>query len=842
VAIGRDAATILARRCIECHDPISRSGELDLTRRSAALTGGESGPAIDPQDWASSELWLQVESGNMPPVGYPRLTESELGTLASWLQQQAPWPAAVIDPTEFGGDWRPAPNWLKRLTVEQYIRTVQAVTDVDIRDWAVERLPADGRADGFTNTAYNLSVDLDHVQGYAWLAREIARQVDLTRLWQRCGLDTRELADVDLVLRRLGNLVYRGPITEEELPSLRAVYETARGEGGEATMAWRLVLQTLLQSPRFLFLIESATEATVAEPVPGAELAVRLSYSVWGAPPDAELWRAVAAGELERTDRLRAQVQRMLRDERAQTYAEVFAQDWLDLERLSHLQPDRELFPRFNPQIAEDMRRETAAFFQHIAWTQHRPLSDLFTAQVAFLTPRLAQHYGIPWDYRGQLAAWRDAVGVPALDDADAVSERVAWPQALYVFEPGVTQPLENLGLAGSEADLEPLGEAIEVEDQAWRMTGGLLRSLQPPATLIGQLKRGRGLTIEVVLRPESLEQDGPARILTISSGTSQRNVTLGQSQDAYHVRCRTTTTNDNGAPDLQAVAGSAELGWTHLVYTFQTNGLATLYVNGQEQGTRQIGGDFSNWSEGFYLAIGNETSGDRPWRGWLRRVAVYDRALTPEDLGRAAQALVPHDVSQLPERGGLLTQGSLLSVGGDQASMVARGLFVMEDLLFGKIGNPPPCVDSTPKPSQPGQSQRDLAMVRIEDQACRSCHAKFEPFAFALERFDGLGSYSRQDRFGNELREDGSVQWPGSEEVFSYETTQQLLVALADSDRLKRGITRKLAQFAIGRPLVPADGPAIDAIHQRGWENGGTYSSLMTEIMVSDLVRLKTP
>jgi hypothetical protein len=110
------------------------------------------------------------------------------------------------------------------------------------------------------------------------------------------------------------------------------------------------------------------------------------------------------------------------------------------------------------------------------------------------------------------------------------------------------------------------------------------------------------------------------------------------------------------------------------------------------------------------------------------------------------------------------------------------------------------------------------------------------------LERFDGLGSYSRQDRFGNELREDGSVQWPGSEEVFSYETTQQLLVALADSDRLKRGITRKLAQFAIGRPLVPADGPAIDAIHQRGWENGGTYSSLMTEIMVSDLVRLKTP
>lgn len=856
--LGRQAATILARRCIECHDPISRAGELDLTRRESALLGGDSGAAIDLGNWEAGQMWLQIESGNMPPVGYPRLTESELATLQHWLQGGAVWPVDAIDPTEFGGDWRLAPNWLKRLTFEQYVRSVRAITGVDIRQSARLRLPADARADGFTNTAYNLRLDLEHVQAYAGLAREVAQQVDLVDLWRRLGIDARDLEQVDTVLQALGQAVYRGGLSAPEVVALRSVYETALGEGGNSAAGWRLVLQSLLQSPRFLFLIEAANESTTAEPVPGDELAVRLSYSLWGAPPDAELWRAAAAGELEQDQRLRAQVQRMLRDPRAQTYSEIFAQDWLDLERLSHLRPNRELFPSFNLELAVDMQRETAAYFQHVVWTQHRPLSDLFTAPIAFLTPRLARHYGVPWDYAAQLAVWRgwsgqgDARAINesnhagesrAIDSAGFSDRALRWPQALYVFEPGVAQPLQNLGLAGPAADLETLGEVrLDGTEQSWQFAGGFLRTTQPPGLLTARLKQQGALTIEVVLRPESLEQDGPARILTISSGTSQRNVTLGQSQDAYHIRCRTTRTNDNGAPDLQAVAGSAQLTWTHLVYTFQSNGLATLYVNGQEQGTRQVGGDFSNWSEGFHLAIGNETSGDRPWRGWLRRVAIYDQALTPADLAEAAEVLVPHDVSQQLERGGLLTQGSLLTVGGDQASMVARGLFVMEDLLYGKIGNPPPCVDSTPKPSQPGQSQRDMAMVRIEDQACRSCHAKFEPFAFALERYDGLGAYSRQDRFGNDLREDGAVQWPGSDEVLAYKTTRELLAALADSDRLKRGITRKLAQFAIGRPLVPADGPVIDVIHQRGWDNGGTYTSLMTEILVSDLVRLKNP
>ena len=80
----------------------------------------------------------------------------------------------------------------------------------------------------------------------------------------------------------------------------------------------------------------------------------------------------------------------------------------------------------------------------------------------------------------------------------------------------------------------------------------------------------------------------------------------------------------------------------------------------------------------------------------------------------------VRYDLSKVPGRGGLLTQGSVLTVGGDDASMVTRGLFVMHELLRGVVRDPPPCVDTTPVPSKPGLTQRMISESRIADQKLR--------------------------------------------------------------------------------------------------------------------------
>ncbi len=42
---------------------------------------------------------------------------------------------------------------------------------------------------------------------------------------------------------------------------------------------------------------------------------------------------------------------------------------------------------------------------------------------------------------------------------------------------------------------------------------------------------------------------------------------------------------------------------------------------------------DFSNWDSSFQLQLGNEGSLDRPWRGEIHLVAIYDRALTAQEV-----------------------------------------------------------------------------------------------------------------------------------------------------------------------------------------------------------------
>ena len=213
--------------------------------------------------------------------------------------------------------------------------------------------------------------------------------------------------------------------------------------------------------------------------------------------------------------------------------------------------------------------------------------------------------------------------------------------------------------------------------------------------------------------------------------------------------------------------------------------------------------------------------------------------SLIPPVNGLLQPTLVRFALEDVPARGGLLTQGSLLTIGGDEASMVTRGLLVMHELLRGVVKDPPPCVDTTPIPTKPGLSQRAIAEGRIRDETCGGCHGRFEPLAFGLERFDGLGGYHEQDEHGNTLREDGEIVFPGAVEKVRYNTAAEMMDLMAQSQRVRESITWKLAQYALGRPLTAADAKSVQAIHAAAMKSGGTYTDTMIAIITSDLVTM---
>lgn len=368
-------------------------------------------------------------------------------------------------------------------------------------------------------------------------------------------------------------------------------------------------------------------------------------------------------------------------------------------------------------------------------------------------------------------------------------------------------------------------------------------------------IKGAGAFSVEVWITPTERNQTGPARVVSLSADSSRRNFMLAQNGDKWEVRLRTSRTDANGMPGLSTPAGAARAGAAaHLVFAFGADGQARLFLNGQERATAEIGGDLSNWDDAFPLNLANETDGKRPWRGLYHRVAFYGRALSAEEAKRnhaagkeiaiapKAQTLARYDLSRVPARGGLLTQGSVLTVGGDDASMVARGLFVLHDLLHSAVGSAPAGVDTTPVPTRPGLSHRAIAEGRLSQASCTGCHSKFEPLAFGLEKFDGLGAYRDVDAHGNRLREDGEILFPGREQPSAFRTIAELMDILAGSARVQKTVTRKFAQFALGRPLTSADAGAIDRVHLLAQAGGGTYASLVAAFAASDLLRLSRP
>lgn len=201
----------------------------------------------------------------------------------------------------------------------------------------------------------------------------------------------------DRIIANLAGAAYRRPITPDEVRKLGAFYDDASKAGG-FEIGVRTALEAILSSPHFVFRFEELPpNAKQGEryPISDVDLASRLSFFLWGAPPDTTLVSLAKRGRLSDPAMLRAQTRRMLADPRADALATRFAAQWLRLSDIEKVHPDALQYPDFHKQLAEDMRHETERFFMHLV-RDNKSILDLYTADYTFLNEPLANHYGIP--------------------------------------------------------------------------------------------------------------------------------------------------------------------------------------------------------------------------------------------------------------------------------------------------------------------------------------------------------------------------------------------------------------------------------------------------------------
>ena len=198
------------------------------------------------------------------------------------------------------------------------------------------------------------------------------------------------------IIERLGAQAFRRGLTEDDREALLGFYDYGAEDGG-FEIGIRTALEAMLASPHFVFRFEEApgdVRPGAQYPIRDEDLAVRLSYFLWGLPPDPQLRELAQRGELSDPDVLEEQVRRMLTDPRAEALGPRFAAQWLRLQDLDKVHPDVRLEPDFHQQLADAMLEETERFFTSIV-REDRPMFELYSADYTYLNERLAVHYGI---------------------------------------------------------------------------------------------------------------------------------------------------------------------------------------------------------------------------------------------------------------------------------------------------------------------------------------------------------------------------------------------------------------------------------------------------------------
>jgi hypothetical protein len=179
--------------------------------------------------------------------------------------------------------------------------------------------------------------------------------------------------------------------------------------------------------------------------------------------------------------------------------------------------------------------------------------------------------------------------------------------------------------------------------------------------------------------------------------------------------------------------------------------------------------------------------------------------------------------------RGGVLGMGAVLAATSHtfRTSPTLRGKYVL-DVLLGEPPPPPPANASVlagERHDAPTATFRESLARHSRDPACAACHSRIDPLGFGLEAYDGIGRW--RDTAASGI--DASGNLPGG---VAFTGPEQLKAALgARRPQILRNASAQMLSFALGRAVEECDEASIDAITRAVEEEDGRFSTLVLEV-----------
>jgi hypothetical protein len=278
-----------------------------------------------------------------------------------------------------------------------------------------QRTPAPGDLKGgYSRT--DQSIQQSQVDAIYDVALAVARELTatparLTALLGACVADTSTSNDrtcLEAFVRGWGSRVLRYSMPAGDV----TYFADIAGATPVDRAAVADVIVTIVASPRFLYRVEHGTAGAAAvpsaipSPLSGHELAARLSYQLWQAPPDDTLWNAAGDGSLLTPDGFDAAVAHVLASPRLRDALDEFVTEWLRLDELPslealHAEPVFRAFagtPLPTDATREAMIDDVRASLRQAVWSG-RSAADFFADRRSYTADdALARIYGVaPW-------------------------------------------------------------------------------------------------------------------------------------------------------------------------------------------------------------------------------------------------------------------------------------------------------------------------------------------------------------------------------------------------------------------------------------------------------------
>ena len=392
-----------AKQCVRCHNDngVASETELEFPRADAkpeeiAAFGLALADFIDRRNPAES-LLLKKPTRRVKHTGGQRIKpdSDEERLLLAWINYLASLSDEEVrqarDKIARAQRRQLAALSVRRLTHSQYDHTVRDLLHDETE--ASASFPKEDFVGGFKNQTEAQGVSPLQAEAYAKAAERLAKAAfrggDQRGLIPGAPDSPTDPALAEKFVREFGLKAFRRPLTGDEARRYSELLLAEAGRAQDFCAGAALLVETMLQSPHFLFRFERA----------GADasyhVASRLSYFLWDTMPDDELLAEAAKGELAEAPQVERAARRMLEDERAKLAFDEFLSQWMRFDRVLSATRDRRRFREFNSELADAMVEETRRLFRHLVWDD-RNFMEFFTADFTFVTTELARLYGLP--------------------------------------------------------------------------------------------------------------------------------------------------------------------------------------------------------------------------------------------------------------------------------------------------------------------------------------------------------------------------------------------------------------------------------------------------------------